>query len=207
VQPYGAGLRQNATVINEVLPGSSESIGFPVNSVSVPGSYAVNFEVTYDQQGSKFSTLFPCIVNIGTASESLVSDNVSYGSRVLRAKLMSGSNSTINVTATAVLPNGFYTSEPQRNLSIAPYGEKNLSFNVTLPDYGSATLPAAVELSYVYDGLHYAYFSTTSIVFSDKTAPNHSISLLNIAFAAVIAALICLIIISFVFKRKGARNA
>ena len=209
VQPSGAGLRQNASQIKTMPPGSHDSIAFPLNSIGEPGSYAVNLGVTYDQQGSTFSTLFPCIVNIGTSSASAVFERVSYSNHTILATLMSESNSTLNLTATAVLPSGFYTPEPQRHMSLAPYGAANLSFDLTLPSYGSATLPAAVELAYSLGGVHYAYLSTALVSLSGPTASGHGhgIGFVNVVFAVVIAALSCLIVASVILRRRGARNA
>ena len=209
IQPSGAGLQQNASTINAMPPGSRDSITFPVNSVGDPGSYAVNMGVTYDQQGSTFSTVFPCIVNIGTSSASAVFERVSYSNHTILATLMSESNSTLNLTATAVLPSGFYTPEPQRHVQMVPYGSANLSFNLTLPSYGSAMLPAAVELAYSLDGVHYAYLSTATITLSGSAASGggHGIGFLNTVFAVIIVALSCLIVASIIVRRRGARNA
>ena len=208
VQPSGAGLRQNASVINTIPPDSRDSITFPVNSVNEPGSYAVNLGVTYDQQGTTFSTVFPCIVNIGTASASAVFEHVNYSNRTVFAKLMSESNSTLNLTATAVLPSGFYTPGSQRHMLLAPYGSANLSFNLTLPSHESATLPAAVELAYSLGGVHYAYLSTVLISLSGPTASGHGhgIGFVNAVFAIVIAVLSCLIVASIIVRRRGVRN-
>lgn len=209
IQPSGAGLRQNASTINAMPPGARDSIAFPVNSVGEPGSYAVNIGVTYSQQGSTFSTVFPCIVNIGTASVSSVFERLNYTNRNLTAKLMSGSNSTLNMTATAVLPSGFYTPEPQRHVSLPPYGTANISFNLTLPSYGSAMLPVAVELSYSLNGVHYAYLSTALISLTSPALVGHSrgIGIVNLVFAVVIVVLSCLIVASMMLRRRGAKNA
>lgn len=214
IQPSGQGMMQsNALFIQTLAPGSSYLGRFLINATGMHGSYAENFAVAYSQDSSSFSTFFPCTVYVGTAPESAVFANTVYYGRTLRSDIMSGYNGTLNLSVLAVLPYGFYTKMPVRNVTLVPYGSANITFNMTLPGYSSASLPAALEVSYSAGGTHYAYISTVEIGLAQSAATGAqqgaktSIGLPNIAFLAAVAAVIFLIAASILMKRRKPRPA
>jgi uncharacterized membrane protein len=78
-----------------------------------------------------------------------------------------------------------------------------MSFKVTTPAYTGASFPIAVDISYTYDGIHYAKIAESSITFGGAKTYGFSLSLLVIG--AVVILLLLLIIVSVVKKRTASR--
>ncbi len=137
-----SGQKMSEYAVNSIQPQHSVSIDVQLPPNLENGSYVDYFTVVYGQSDSVFSTVFPCVVNIGesTSGNVLLNYTVSY----------SGKTDTVNVSAynkgatgitdniSMILPPSFtYLSPTYAMISISPFGYGNASFKIENNVFGS----------------------------------------------------------------------
>ena len=199
----GVSTSNSAILLPVIAPGSRYSESFYLYNFSMPGSYVEYFIADYTQGSSEFTTFFPCMLDVNQSSQSLVrifAINQSRGK--LNVRLLNYYGGAINAIVHVQVPSSFVVQGPNESMELGPQSQKNLSFNISTPEYTGASFPISVDVAYARSGVHYATMAQTFLVFG--AAPSSSLNITIIAIAAVIAALLLLIVISAVKKRPRA---
>ena len=161
------------------------------------GSYAVNFNATYVQSGSNYATVFPCIIYIGSLA----------GGPLVETASVSGKRLYVNVTNTASQEHRRPTLQRWclrasrsashiKTLTVAPNGNAGLSFDIATPAYTDASFPVIGELSYEYNGTHYAQMASAALVFGSAGsagAPTAGMGAVGWALVAIVVVILVLI--------------
>ncbi len=199
---------QNATaVIPDVGPNSSYSKVFHLSSLVGQGSYAVNMKATYVQSGSNYATVFPCIIYIGSLAGGLLIEQVSVKGNRMSVNITNTAPQAIEAQVTAVVPPTFTVQNPDKAVTVEANGHTALYFTIAAPSYTDASFPIIGELSYEYNGTHYAQMASTALVFGagGSTRGVGGLGPIGWALAAIIVVILVLIIASLVRgARKGA---
>jgi hypothetical protein len=199
----GASTLNGVVLLPVVAPEAHYSESFYLYNFSMPGSYVEYFIADYTQGSSEFTTFFPCMLDVNQSSQSLVrifAINQSRGK--LNVRLLNYYGGAINAIVHVQVPSSFVVQGPNESMELGPQSQKNLSFNISTPEYTGASFPISVDVAYARSGVHYATMAQTFLVFG--AAPSSSLNITIIAIAAVIAALLLLIVISAVKKRPRA---
>ncbi len=213
VPSFFGGTPTNASqTIPALGPGQNATLTFRFASLSMPGSYASSYGVSYSQGTSTFFVVFPCMLDFITPVTSLIRIyNVSQSGSTLSMQVINLGQSAIQANVTVVLPQSFSTSPPNVTVSIAPSASKKVSFSVSHPSVSGANYGIAASASYAIAGTHYATIQpyTLSFLPSSTTGSASSLSqyLLYIIIAVVILLLIGLIIFASIRKRRRSANA
>ncbi len=194
----GAQLAGNSTMlIPFVEPGMSYPQQIVLSNFSMPGSYVERFVVRYSQGSSTFTTIFPCIVNIGSRSVSLLAvTGVTRSGNRLVLNISSIADYPITANVSAFAPPDFNISQSMQNVTVRGYSLSNVSFAFVPPSITDAAFPISIIVSYARNGVHYSTLAITTITFGSKSSGNAGFSYIIIASIAVIAAIIALIIFS-----------
>lgn len=200
----GVSTFNNTLHVPVVSPGAHYSESFYLNNFSMPGSYVEYFLANYSQGAETFTTFFPCILAVNRSSRSVIrifSINQSKGT--LHVLLLNYYNGTINATVHVQVPSSFAALSPNSSVTIGPLTQKTVSFNITVPEYTSASFPIGVAVSYTDNGVHYATMAQISMVFGGPASSD--LKLTTIAIAVVIAILLLLIALSILKKRQHSK--
>jgi hypothetical protein len=201
----GASTLNGVVLLPVVAPEAHYSESFYLYNFSMPGSYVEYFLANYTQGAEVFSTFFPCMLDVNQSSQSLVyivTINQSKGT--LNIVLFNYYNGTINATVHVQAPSSFEVPDPNASVVVGPRTQKSISFNISMPEYASASFPISVALAYESDGVHYATIAQTSVVFGGVGASGPKLT--TIATGAVIVVLLLLIVASAIKKRRLAKN-
>jgi hypothetical protein len=207
----GAATKNTSFLLPLVAPGSTYSEKIYLSNFTLPGSYAQRFVARYSQGTSTFVTLFPCLVNIGQNSQSLVAvTGIKSNSRQMSVNISNIASYPINVQISVYAPPEFNVTSPNRNITLSSYSNSNESFAFSSPAYTDASFPIVVSLSYINNNIHYASIATTSIKFGSGSSTISSLlggNLITIGIIGLIAIIIILIVLSILIKKKPAHHA
>ncbi len=203
----GLSAANSTQVIALVSPNSSYTRKFPLSNVIGLGSYAVNVNATYVQSGSTYGTVFPCIVHIGSlAGGPLVAVASVKGNR-LYLNVTNNAQQEIQANVVAVVPPGFKVANSTEVVNVPSNGKADVYFDVASPSYTDASFPLTGELSYEYQGYHYAQIASAAIVFGSSGTGGGSgilgIGIVGLALIAIVVVILALIVLSVIFRRKG----
>ena len=202
----GVSTSNSVVLLPVISPGAHYSESFYLYNFSMPGSYAEYFIANYTQGTETFTTIFPCILDVNKSSRSIVQvSSINQSKGTLNVLLVNYYNGTINATVHVQAPSSFAILEPDSSFALGPLSQKRLLFNITTPEYASASFPISVAVSYTSNGVHYAAIAQTSVVFGGTGALGASgLQLTTIAIVAVIVILLMLIAVSAVRKHVHA---
>ncbi|MDE1865490.1 MAG: hypothetical protein KGH94_02535 [Candidatus Micrarchaeota archaeon] len=208
----GIAAANSTNTIQNVGPQSKYSVKFYLSNTTDQGSYAVNVEATYLQSGSTYSTVFPCVINIGTRTqEGPLVETAHVSGKRLYVNITNTASQSIQANVTAVVPPGFTVAESERQVDIAPNGRGTVYFDVTTPSYTDASFPLSGELSYWYNGSHYAMMSSVPLVFGPSGISNGGLGgmgVVGLALIAIVVIIVALIALSIAMKaRRGGKSA
>lgn len=201
----GASMRNSSAYFSTVAPGTNYNASFYLYNAIANGSYAINFDSSYVQDGNSYSTLFVCEVYIGSYVQGPIGISSSYANKKIVANISNIVADPISAQVAILAPNGFRVQNPSANITVPKYSNVVRSFNVSIPNYTSATFPVLAELSYMYDGIHYSGISTAIVTFgaSPEGPGGSKTSLINLAFAIFAIVIIVLIAASLIHGKMG----
>lgn len=187
-------------VIPQLEPGASYSKRFYLSPQAVKalyGSYAINLNATYVQAGSNYATVFPCIIYIGSQVGGPLLESVSVSGDRLYVNVTNTGPQKIEAQVSAVIPPVFSVQAKTKAVTVAPDGKAGTVFNITTPNYNDASFPVIGELSYEYNGTHYAQMGSAAIVFgSGGSTSGGGLSITMWALLGIIIVILILIVVS-----------
>ena len=201
----GVDSRNSTAIAPEVGPAAGYSHRFFLSSLPGQGSYALNINATYLQDGTRYSTVFPCIVYVGAIVQGPLVEAVSVSGGVMLVNITNSADQSVDAQLSVVVPPGFKASDPQRAAMVSAGGSSLLRFQISSPSYTGASFPVTGELSYSYNGIHYAQVASAAIAFGSG-ATGGGIGLSGWVFIAMIVIILVLIAASLVLNRRGARK-
>lgn len=198
----------NTTIeIPLVAPGGTYPVKIYLDNFStIPGSYAQRFIVRYSQGSSTFTTLFPCLVNIGRSAPSLLAiTTLGKIDSNIYVNVSSIATYPIDAQVAVYAPSEFTVAQPTRNITIEQQSNYNATFPVVTPSFTNSEFPIAVSVSYINNNVHYATLSITTVSFG--AGPNSFYKQITGKFveyslAAAIIMVMMLILISIIMGRK-----
>jgi hypothetical protein len=202
----GIDARNSTAVIPNVGPDSNYSENFRLSSLVGRGSYAVNINATYVQSGSNYATVFPCIIYIGSLAGGPLQESVSIKGSTMTVNITNIAPQQIKAQVDAVVPPSFSVKNSTKPITVGADGRAELSFDIISPAYTDASFPVIGELSYEYNGTHYAQMGSAALVFGSVGGPSAKgggIGLMGLILAAVVIAILVLIIASLVLRHRG----
>ncbi|MCL4387541.1 hypothetical protein M1567_00085 [Candidatus Marsarchaeota archaeon] len=198
----------SANNIGSIYPNVTKGATFSLSNLPMPGSYILEFVVSYFQGSSNFFAAFPCRFNYdsGNLTDYLAPISANYSSGRLKLGLFNIGSKPINTTINIIAPPEVRYSPKNRSAIINPQSEYNTSFNVSiskLSGLANATLGVSMVAGYAYDGKYYSTLENLYLSSSSSTATSIPSGLLIAgAFIAVFVILIGLIIFSVLRKSK-----
>ena len=209
VPNFGGGIPTNSSQsISSLDPGQNTIMAFRFASFSTPGSYASSYSVSYSQGTSTFFVVFPCVLDFGSQTTSLIRIyNISLIGSTLSMQVINLGQSAVNANITVILPQSFAISPQNANVSFAPSASKRVSFSISHPSVSGASYGVAASASYVSGNLHYASMQPYLLGFQPSSAGSGAASFLSqylpyILIAAVVLLLLGLIIFASIRKRR-----
>ena len=110
-----------------------------------------------------------------------------------------------------MVPPSFKVNNATKAITVPANGHAGLSFQISTPTtYTDATFPVIGELSYEYNGTHYAQMGSAALVFGSAGISKpigNGIGLIGWALVIVIIVILILIIISLFMKKRGEGEA
>ena len=212
IQPQLHGFFTNSSyhAVGTLAPDNPVNYTMPVFGNVLYGSYPESFTVTYNQGGSPFSAVFPCIIAVGHQSSGLVSiTEIRNQGSMLNATIQNTGALPENLTVYGMAPPSFNITKEVSTV-INGYQEKNVSFAITEPN-GTGSYTIAVALSYRSGNLNYAALDTYSYTVGSSQSTNNQQNLpaldpAETFIAAVITFILVLLAIS-IFKKGYPRGA
>ncbi len=210
---FGANVSLHSISIGQLSPGANYTVEINITNVSAPGMHAAYYTAVYQQGSSIFSTVFPCLVPVHTATNSSL--------ELTTNSSVSGSGTeTVNVTVynagspvtarvfLALSPLFRYIGPDFYNVSLAQYESRNLTFKFSVPASLTLSYSAGAFATYTYDNKSYGSMSTFSIAAEGqppaKTASQGTFSLLLYGMVVVIVAVVALLV--FAIARRSLRH-
>ncbi|MCL4373740.1 MAG: hypothetical protein M1360_02560 [Candidatus Marsarchaeota archaeon] len=202
---FGGFSTYNSTLSLQSLgPNSTYYFSFKLKNFTMPGSYVEAVIISYQQGGSSFATMYPCLTNVKKAANGLIiATSASLSDGKLNATMLNLANYTINGTVKVFAPPMFAVKPQYLNISVPPFGTRAVNFSMATPKYSNATIPIAISTSYEKDGLHYASIYTIDSIIHPSKVPLMSYT--EIGIILIIAIVVVLIIFS-VMRGKGKRT-
>jgi hypothetical protein len=203
----GASTPNTTISIPLVAPGGAYSERIYLSNFTIPGSYVERFVARYSQGSSTFTTLFPCLVQIGQNAHSIL-----YITNITRGKR--GDNISVNISNIAdypiaaqvsvYAPPDFTVVNPTKNVTMQ-YGLTSTPFAIsTQTQYTNFEFPITVAASYVSGNVHYATERTISIGASAGTSSAFTANLLLFGIVVLVVVIVALIVLSVILKKgKG----
>jgi hypothetical protein len=204
----GAETYNSYASLQYLSPYQNYSTRFYLYNFSEPGAYADAFVVQYSQGSSTFYALFPCLVNVLSATQSLVgiSSINQTGDRVA-VSVVNLQDYPVNVIISSIVPPSFNASPAQEYIDVGAGSHSKATFNISYPTGYSASYAVAFASSYSEGGKHYSSIDTytvnTSPAKSGATAAGY---LFFGGIALIFAVLVVLIVISVIKSKKGPRT-
>jgi hypothetical protein len=207
----GISAANSTIVIPSIGPNSSYSERFHLSNLVGFGSYAVNINATYVQSGSNYATVFPCIIYIGTLTGGPLFESVSVKGDRMSVNITNTEPQSFEAQVTAVVPPSFTVVNSTKAITVGADGHAGLYFDLVSPKYTDATFPVIGELSYEYNGTHYAQMASAALVFGSGASPSNSgggFGIVGLILAVIIVAIVALIVVSLIVgRRRGANDA
>lgn len=200
---------QNTYGANALGPQARLSLNVSFSNVNKRGARGAYFIVAYQQGGSVFTAVFPCLISfyVRTSSQVLLTPYISAGANgntTVRVSAFNAGQGTIQANVSLMLPPTF-TFRGSRNytLALGPYQTGNVTFLLGFPLSGlQASYGAAAVASYVASNLSYATLATFTI--SAQKPASAALSSLILG-AAALAVLLVLALIFVSLRRKKRR--
>lgn len=189
--------------IPAITPGQNITEDFYFRNLSMPGSYAGSYGLSYTQGASSFFTTFPCIINVIRPTVSLIrilSINVSGGT--LTISLANVGESPISANVSLILPQSFHSIPQNLTVSMSPSETTNVSFAISHPKLSNVEYPLAAYASFALGGLHYATLGTYTLNLYAKQGIFSPQYLIFEVLALVMVIMISLIAFSIFRKRN-----
>ncbi len=191
-------------IIPNVEPGMTYSREFYLSKLVGRGSFAVNINATYAQAGSNYATVFPCIVYIGSLVGGPLQESVSISGNKMSVNVTNSAPQSLKAQVYAVVPPSFSVKNATMPITVVANGRAGLSFDIVSPTYTDASFPVIGELSYEYNGTHYAQMASAALVFghggSAKVAGG--MGLVGWILVVIIVVILVWIIASLLLKRR-----
>jgi hypothetical protein len=204
----GISARNATQVIPNVEPQSSYSKQFYLNKLVGQGSYAVNINATYVQSGSNYATVFPCIIYIGSLAGGPLEESVSISGNKMLVNITNTAPQSIEAQIDAVVPPSFSVKNATKAVTIGADGHSSVYFNIVSPTYTQASFPVIGELSYEYNGTHYAQMGSAALIFGSGGVAKSSggIGLIGWILIVVVIIILVLIVVSVLVRRGKGRK-
>ncbi len=199
------GITANTSMHANILAPDS-AIGFDIymHNLSYPGSYAQNFLVEYGQGSSAFIALFPCIVPIiSNAQGAVVVGSVSNPSGSLYNATIENPSFPVNAVVQVAVPPELSAKPQSFNLTLGQSSVSQISYNVTPIVSEVGTFTSAIEVSYIYEGMHYASMRAFGVSIGSHAAAGTG----NFTLIAIGAVIICIIILLILSVIRGGGKA
>ncbi len=189
--------------VSTITPGQNVTENFYFSNLSMEGSYAGSYEVSYSQGSSSFFTTFPCIINVIKPTVSLLRVlNINVSGRILKVSLANVGKSAISANVSLILPQSFSAAPQNATVDLGPLETTNVSFAISYPKLSNVEYPLSAYASYAIGGLHYATLGTYTLNLYAKQSIFSSQYLIFAAIAVVIIIMVVLIAFSIIRKRK-----
>ena len=203
---YGFSTSNAIETIPELGPNSSAYFSFNLYNFSLPGSYVESLLAYYQQGGSSFSTMYSCIVNVGRIAPSMLAiSSGEFKNNIINVSITSLASYPINATVEVYAPpSSFKINNSIVNVSFSGYASKSILFKMIPPKYSNATMPIAVGVSYIKNGMHYANIGFVNVVL--RSSSSNSEFYIILATVAVIIIIAVLIVISIVKHSNRKRS-
>ncbi len=211
----GANVSSHSIDMGLLSPGSNVTAEVNVTGIQEAGVHAVYYSAVYEQGGSIFSTVFPCLLPIHASTNSSLEMTVT-------PELSSSGTGTINVTVfnagAPVTANVFLALSPaftynkgtqsSYSVSLAQYQSENLTFSVSFPPSLQLGYGAGAFATYSYGNESYGSLSIFTLAVAGQQTPpaaaQRTPSLLLYGMVAIIAAVVVLLIYSV--ARRGRKK-
>ncbi|MGC8586235.1 MAG: hypothetical protein ACP5K5_01660 [Candidatus Micrarchaeia archaeon] len=191
--------------IPELGPNSSAYFSFDLYNFSLPGSYVESFVAYYQQGSSSFSTMYSCLVNVGSLAPSMLTiSSGEFKNDIINVSIINLASYPINATVEVYAPpSSFKINNSIVNVSFSGYASKSIMFKMIPPKYSNATIPIAVGVSYIKNGMHYANIRFVTVVL--RGSSNNYEFYIILATITVIIIITALIVISIAKHSKRKR--
>ncbi len=190
----------------QLKPGSSITYLVPLSNVGVRGSTVASFMLSYEQGASSyFSTVFPCMINIGNYTVSEIYQNVnvtrSGNEYMVNATLFNAGPESLDVIVSLLASPAFtYLSAPYLTERVPAYSKRNASFELSAG--ASADYSGAVAMQYVLNGTSYASLSLISLEASQPAGNRIIANAPLIGIAMLLVAILVLMSYGVLKRRK-----
>ena len=202
----------NATAaIQEIGPGAHYSKQFHLSRLPEQGSYVVNINANYMQAGNGYATVFPCMIYIGNIVGSPMLETASIKGNRFTVNITNTAPQSIEANVTAVVPPGFSVQNATKTVTVDSGRSAALHFDIASPAYNDASFPIIGELSYEYNGVHYAWMASAALVFGSTGAVGggnggSGMGLAGWIVGVVVVVIVVLIMVSIFQKRSGLKS-
>ncbi len=193
--------------INSLNPNENYTIHVQLSNFGIPGTYAEEFLVSYQQGLSVFTALFPCQVAIIKPTVSpiyeTVRSSIQSNIAIVNVSLYNVIGKSFSGNVSLLVPPEFsYLSNKSYEFHIGPYNSSNFTFKLKLPT-GKASYTLAAVSSFISDNEHYASMSIFSLngIYSSSLGPT-----IYILIVVIPITLIILLLVFMIFRmlfRKG----
>jgi hypothetical protein len=205
VPNFNGGSAVNRSVsLSSLSPGQNVTFTFQFDNLSTPGSYAGSYSAAYSQGSQTFFALFPCIINFGKVTSSLVRiTSVYVKGNAANVSLVNLASAPIIVNVSMMMPEGFSFSPLSRLVYLGPHASNNTMFAVSQPTVSGVSYSAGTSASYTSGGLHYATLLTYTLNFYKAPGLASSPYTVYAIAALIIIVLAGLILLSILRKKKS----
>lgn len=167
VVPVVHGTAATPYQIKSIGPSQQTAQNITLQNITADGSYADYVNVAYQQSGSEFSVVFPCLLHFQQTAPSSVSLTyaISYpnGAYEVNVSVSNNGNSDVQDNVSLIFPPGFtYSPSDSINVTLKSAGSGSISFMLHNPADGAYS--GAIASSYVFNGVHYSTVTPISLV-------------------------------------------
>jgi hypothetical protein len=200
----------NATyAISSLGPSSSATINVTAKDITAKGTSGAYFVAAYQQGGSVFTAVFPCVMSFGTMTKSQLilginSSAALNGSAEVTVHAYNAGSSAVAANISLAAPPSFtYRSARYQQIFMRPAEMVNATFYLTIPNLVQSSYTVGAISNYIQDNLSYANFVVTVL---GSTAPaSKAGSLLFFGVAAAVVVVLALIGFSL-FRSRGKKK-
>lgn len=204
---------QNAESINSIYtisslgPGSNFTINVTAENITTKGTSGAYLLAAYQQGGSVFTAVFPCLMSFGAKTESQLllvvnSSTALNGSAKVKVSVYNAGKKALTVNVSLATPTSFsYESARYQQLVAQPSATTSTTFYLTIPTSVQSSYTVGAIASYIQDNLSYANFAVTVLSSSGPSKIDLS-SLMLFGTAAALAVVLALIGFSLLKGKK-----
>lgn len=189
--------------ISALSPNQLTPVNVLLGNVTGRGTFVDSFVLFYQQGASTFSALFPCVIDMGTGSQSelYLSTNTveSNGVATVNVTVTNGANQDIAADVSVLFPPEFTFASPSSYLvNLGPFASKSLKFALNSPSLQGSFTGIAIA-QYQLNGTNYAGYANLLVASAVQAAK----SPVNYALYAVLVIIIAIILM---IVRSALRN-